>query len=74
MTSLPPHYRQVIALRIFDDLAFAEVARRMGRTIDSVEKLWRRALERLRKVLVGIKISTLESGADSPFMADINDK
>ncbi len=51
--SLPPQYRQVIALRSFEDLAFAEVAQRMGRTIDSVEKLWVRALKRLRVSLGG---------------------
>jgi len=50
---LPPQYRQVIALRSFEDLTFAEVARRMGRTIDSVEKLWVRALKRLRVALGG---------------------
>ena len=51
LASLPPHYREVIVLRVFDDLAFAEVARRMDRTVDSVEKIWRRALAQLRDAL-----------------------
>lgn len=48
---LPEHYRQVIVLRHFDGLAFPEVGRRMGRSTASVEKLWVRALARLRRPL-----------------------
>jgi RNA polymerase sigma-70 factor, ECF subfamily len=48
---LPPDYRQVIILRHLEALPFAEVAARMGRSVDSVEKLWVRALARLRKSL-----------------------
>ncbi|MBX9790136.1 MAG: sigma-70 family RNA polymerase sigma factor [Pirellulales bacterium] len=48
---LPEHYRQVILLRHIDELSFAEVAAQMGRSVDSVEKLWVRALGRLRKSL-----------------------
>jgi RNA polymerase sigma-70 factor, ECF subfamily len=50
---LPPDYRQVIILRHLEALPFAEVAARMGRSVDSVEKLWVRALARLRKSLGG---------------------
>ena len=46
--SLPDHYRQVIIGRHVDDESFAEIAQRMGRTVDSVEKLWVRALAKLR--------------------------
>ncbi len=46
---LPEDYREVILLRHFEELTFPEVARRMGRTQDSVEKLWLRALVRLRQ-------------------------
>jgi RNA polymerase sigma-70 factor (ECF subfamily) len=53
MTSLPSHYSEVIRLRVFEDLAFAEVAERMGRSVDSVEKLWGRALKLMREVLGG---------------------
>ncbi len=46
---LPVDYRDVIILRHLEGLTFPEVARRMERTQDSVEKLWLRALARLRK-------------------------
>lgn len=46
---LPADYRDVIVLRNLEGLTFPEVARRMGRTLDSVEKLWLRALARLRQ-------------------------
>jgi RNA polymerase sigma-70 factor, ECF subfamily len=48
---LPPDYRQVIILRNLEGLPFAEVAQRLGRSVDSVEKLWVRALARLRRDL-----------------------
>jgi RNA polymerase sigma-70 factor (ECF subfamily) len=34
-------------------LPFPEVARRMGRSQDSVEKLWMRGLARLRQIMGG---------------------
>jgi RNA polymerase sigma-70 factor (ECF subfamily) len=51
LESLPEHYRQVIVLRHLDGLPFAQVAERMERSVDSVEKLWVRALARLRELL-----------------------
>ncbi|WP_227254587.1 sigma-70 family RNA polymerase sigma factor [Frigoriglobus tundricola] len=45
---LPADYREVIVLRHLEALPFAAVAERMGRSVDSVEKLWLRALARLR--------------------------
>jgi RNA polymerase sigma-70 factor (ECF subfamily) len=45
---LPPDYREVIIGRFFEELSFAEIAMRMERTEDSVQKLWWRALARLR--------------------------
>ncbi len=48
---LPEHYRDVIMLRHLEGLPFAQVAERMGRTVESVEKLWVRALARLRQTL-----------------------
>jgi RNA polymerase sigma-70 factor (ECF subfamily) len=50
---LPEDYREVIVLRHWEGLTFPEVAGRMGRSLDSVEKLWLRALARLRQVLGG---------------------
>jgi RNA polymerase sigma-70 factor (ECF subfamily) len=48
---LPPDCREVIVLRHLEGLAFAEVARRMGRSLDVVKKLWPRALARLRDLM-----------------------
>jgi RNA polymerase sigma-70 factor (ECF subfamily) len=48
---LTDDYREVIVLRHLEGLTFPEVARRMGRSQDSVEKLWMRALVRLRGLL-----------------------
>jgi RNA polymerase sigma-70 factor (ECF subfamily) len=50
---LPSAYREVIILSHLEGLPFQEVARRMGRTVDSVKNLWARALGRLRRALGG---------------------
>jgi RNA polymerase sigma-70 factor (ECF subfamily) len=51
LQSLPEDYREVIILRQLEGLTFPEVARRMGRTEDSVKNVWLRALARLRRTL-----------------------
>jgi RNA polymerase sigma-70 factor (ECF subfamily) len=51
LSKLPEDYREVIVLRHLEDLGFAEVAERMGRTEDSVKNLWVRALARVRRSL-----------------------
>jgi RNA polymerase sigma-70 factor (ECF subfamily) len=48
---LPKDHREVVILRHLEGLAFAEVAQRMERSVDSVKKLWARALAQLRDVL-----------------------
>jgi RNA polymerase sigma-70 factor, ECF subfamily len=48
---LSADYREVIILRHLEALTFPEVAHRMGRSLDSVEKLHVRALLALRRVL-----------------------
>jgi RNA polymerase sigma-70 factor (ECF subfamily) len=50
---LPDDYRQVLVLRHLEGLTFPEVATRMGRSLDSVEKLWMRGLARLRQIMGG---------------------
>lgn len=50
---LPDDYREVIVLRNLRRLRFKEVAEQMGRSVDSVHKLWARALTRLRLELEG---------------------
>lgn len=51
LAALPADYREVIVLRHLEGLTFPQVAARMGRTLDSVDKLWMRALARLRGLL-----------------------
>jgi RNA polymerase sigma-70 factor (ECF subfamily) len=49
LEKLTDNYREVIVLRHLEGLSFPEVATRMGKTEDSVQKLWVRALASLRK-------------------------
>jgi RNA polymerase sigma-70 factor (ECF subfamily) len=53
LAELPDDYREVIVLRHLEGLTFPDVANRMGRTLDSVEKLWLRALAKLKQQLGG---------------------
>jgi RNA polymerase sigma-70 factor (ECF subfamily) len=48
LESLPEDYRNVIIWRHLEGVSFAEVAARLGRSADAVQKLWVRALARLR--------------------------
>jgi RNA polymerase sigma-70 factor, ECF subfamily len=48
---LPEAYQEVIILSHLEGLPYPEVARRMGRSVDSVKNLWARALGRLRRAL-----------------------
>jgi RNA polymerase sigma-70 factor (ECF subfamily) len=50
---LPEDYREVLVLHHLEECAFPEVARRMGRSVEAVKKLWARALARLRMSLGG---------------------
>ena len=50
---LPPDNSEVIVLRHLEGLRFGEIAQRMGRSVDSVEKLWVRGLAKLRHELGG---------------------
>jgi RNA polymerase sigma-70 factor, ECF subfamily len=51
LSQLPADYSDVIILRQLEGLSFALVAERMGRSVDSVKKLWLRALDQLRQAL-----------------------
>jgi RNA polymerase sigma-70 factor (ECF subfamily) len=53
LARLPADYREVIVLRNLEGLAFAEVARRMGRTPGAVRILWVRAIDQFRQLLQG---------------------
>ena len=48
---LPADYREVVVLRHFEELTFPEVAGRMQRSVDSVQKLWVRALANLKQAM-----------------------
>jgi RNA polymerase sigma-70 factor (ECF subfamily) len=48
---LPEDYREVVILRQLQGMTFPEVARSMSRSVDSVKKLWARALAQLRDSL-----------------------
>jgi RNA polymerase sigma-70 factor (ECF subfamily) len=47
---LPEDYREVIVLRHLQGLRFPEIGERLGKSVDSVQKLWLRGLARLRQV------------------------
>jgi RNA polymerase sigma-70 factor (ECF subfamily) len=51
LEQLPPDYREVIILRNLQALSFPEIAQRMARSVDSVTKVWARALVQLRRSL-----------------------
>ena len=51
LAELPADYREAIVLRHLEALTFPEVAQRMERSLDSVQKLWMRALVQLRQLL-----------------------
>jgi RNA polymerase sigma-70 factor (ECF subfamily) len=51
LDALPEADRQLLTLRHLEGLTFAEVAARLGRTVDSLKKQWPRALARLRQAL-----------------------
>lgn len=53
LEQLPVHHQQVIVLHHLEELSFPEVARRTGRSVNSVEKLWVRALASLNRLLRG---------------------
>jgi RNA polymerase sigma-70 factor, ECF subfamily len=48
---LPDDYQQVLTLRTWQRLPFAEIGQRMGRSAGAVQKLWMRAVERLQDEL-----------------------
>jgi RNA polymerase sigma-70 factor (ECF subfamily) len=48
---LPEHYRQVVRWHHQDRLGFGEIAARLGISADAAQKLWGRALIRLKNLL-----------------------
>ncbi|HEX2009601.1 MAG TPA: sigma-70 family RNA polymerase sigma factor [Roseateles sp.] len=52
LQSLPAHYREVILLRDFEELAIAEIAARLGLTVAAVKSRLHRARELAREYLL----------------------
>ena len=50
LDGLADDYREVIVLRNLECLTFPQIAERLGRSVDSVEKLWLRGLTSLRRL------------------------
>ncbi|HEY4310077.1 MAG TPA: sigma-70 family RNA polymerase sigma factor [Pirellulales bacterium] len=46
---LPPEYERVLRLRYWEQLPLDEIAQQMHRSTDAVQKLWFRAVERLKR-------------------------
>jgi RNA polymerase sigma-70 factor (ECF subfamily) len=53
LRQLPTDYAEAVVLRHMEGLSFPEIALRMGRSQDSVEKLWMRGIARLRRLVGG---------------------
>jgi RNA polymerase sigma-70 factor (ECF subfamily) len=53
LATLPSHYRDALVLHHLEQRPLAEVARRMGKSVDSVKKLLARGLIRLRALMEG---------------------
>lgn len=49
LAKLPADYREVVVLRHLEEATFPDIAERLGRTVDAVQKLWVRALAKLRQ-------------------------
>jgi RNA polymerase sigma-70 factor (ECF subfamily) len=49
LEGLPMDYREVLVLHHLQECDFPEIARRLGRSVEAVKKLWARALARLRR-------------------------
>lgn len=52
---LPPHYREVIVLRAEQDLTFEEIARMLGKPLNTVKSSYRRGLAVLQKSMAAPK-------------------
>ncbi|MGD9634275.1 MAG: sigma-70 family RNA polymerase sigma factor [Pirellulales bacterium] len=49
LSQLPPDYSEVLVLRELEGKSLAEVAERMGRSPNAIQKLWARALVELKR-------------------------
>jgi RNA polymerase sigma-70 factor (ECF subfamily) len=49
LAALPAEYREVLVLRHLENLRFPDISQQMGRELENVKSLWRRALKKLRE-------------------------
>ncbi|HEY6565797.1 MAG TPA: sigma-70 family RNA polymerase sigma factor [Pirellulaceae bacterium] len=72
LAQLPDHYRQVIQMRDWENLSFAEIGRRMSLTDEAARKVWRRAIVKLESALR--PILQVESMAQDPAPQSADDE
>lgn len=48
LNKVPEHYREVVLLRFADGLTFAEMGESMGKSLEAVKSLYRRAIQAIR--------------------------
>ena len=51
IAELPDHYREVVILQYVEGLPLAEIARRLDKSANSVQKIWARAIVQIRQLL-----------------------
>lgn len=51
MSQLPPEHQQVLELRNWQDMSFADIGNRLNRSPEAARKLWSRAVVHLQKIL-----------------------
>ena len=60
LESLPPRQREVVQLRIYRELPYAEIARRVGSSENAAKVNFHHAVKRLRRLLAGRVPESLE--------------
>jgi len=61
LAQLPAHYSQVVRMRNFEYLSFAEIGAQLGISDDAARKTWERAIRSLASVLSSIAAAPAES-------------
>jgi RNA polymerase sigma-70 factor (ECF subfamily) len=51
LAALPPEQREVVRLKVYEQLTFAEISRSVRASVNTVASRYRYALEKLRKAL-----------------------
>jgi RNA polymerase sigma-70 factor (ECF subfamily) len=55
LDQLAADYREVLVLRELQGLKIVDIAKRLGRSEDSVQKLWARAVMQMRHLMEGVR-------------------